>query len=69
MKIKIEINCDDAALHDDLEGELPRILNTIPQKIRDQLERSGRCICEAPESVDKLLDINGNAVGTVKVIR
>jgi hypothetical protein len=67
MKITIEINCDDAALHDDFEIEFPRLLNTIPQKIYNQLERSGRCICEALESSDKLLDSNGNTVGTVRL--
>jgi hypothetical protein len=69
MKILVEIDCEGAALHDDPENELPRILNTIPQKIWEQLERDGRCICEALESSDKLLDINGNTVGTVKVLR
>jgi hypothetical protein len=69
MKIKIEINCDDAALHDNLEVELPRILTTALGKVYAQLERDGRCICEALESDDKLLDINGNTVGTVRVIR
>lgn len=68
MKIIIEINCEDAALHDDFETEFPRLLNTIPQKIYNQLERDGRCICEALESDDKLLDINGNTVGRLRVI-
>jgi hypothetical protein len=67
MKIKIEISCDDAALHDNLHGELTRILSTIPDKVCAQLERDGRCICEALESNDKLLDINGNTVGYLKV--
>lgn len=67
MKIKIEINCDDDALHTDLEEELGRILNTIPGKICEQLERDGRCVCEALESTDKLLDINGNTVGIVRL--
>lgn len=69
MKIKIEINCNGTALHDDLAGELDRILGTATSKVVAQLERSGRCICEALESTDKLLDINGNTVGTVEVIR
>lgn len=68
MKIIIEINCDDAALHDDITGELPRILLNATGKIYEQLERDGRCICEALESADKLLDRNGNTVGTVKIV-
>jgi len=67
MKILIEIDCNDAALHDNLTDELARILNTIPQKIWNQLERDGRCICEALESDDKLLDINGNTVGRIAI--
>ena len=69
MKVVIEIDCKNSALHDDFETELPRILNTIPQKIYNQLERDGRCICEAMESDDKLLDYNGNTVGTIQVIK
>jgi hypothetical protein len=69
MKIKIEIDCSDAALHDDLENELTRILSTIPEKISLQLERDGRCVCEALESTDKLLDINGNTVDRVRIIQ
>jgi hypothetical protein len=69
MKMVIEINCDGAALHDDITGELPRILLNATGKIYEQLDRDGRCICEAPEAADKLLDSNGNTVGTVKVIK
>ena len=67
MKIKIEIDCENDALHNDPEGELRRILGMVPNKILKQLERDGRCICEAKESSDKLLDINGNTVGFVKL--
>jgi len=68
MNIEIKINCDDDALHSNFKRELRRILNTIPDKICEQLERDGRCVCEALESADKLLDINGNTVGVVKVL-
>lgn len=68
MDILIKINCDDDALHSNLKGELKRILSTVPDKICSQLERDGRCVCEALESTDKLLDINGNTVGTVQVM-
>jgi hypothetical protein len=72
MEIEIKINCDDAALEDDGgidEIELHRILCTVPPKITSQLERDSECICEAEESVDKLMDINGNTVGFLKVRR
>jgi hypothetical protein len=68
MDIRIEINCDDDELHSNFSNELPRILGTIPEKILSQLIRDGRCLCTALESSDKLLDINGNTVGTVKVL-
>jgi len=67
VKIKIEVDCSNAALHDDLHGELTHILGTIPDKVCNQLERDGRCICEALESDDKLLDSNGNTVGRLEV--
>ena len=69
MKILIEINCLHSALHDNLIGELTRILGTVPEKVAKQLERDGRCICEALEGADKLRDINGNTVGTVFIER
>ena len=64
MIIRIEIDCDDDALEDDGsidEVELHRILCTVPPKVNNQLD--------APEALYKLLDINGNTVGTLKVIR
>jgi hypothetical protein len=67
MHILIKIDCSNDALHSNLEVELGRILSTIPEKVCRQLERDGRCICEALESADKLLDVNGNTVGTVRV--
>jgi hypothetical protein len=69
MKIKIEVDCKNAALHENLEVELRRILNTATDKVLRQLERDDRCICEALESDDKLLDINGNTVGFLKLER
>jgi hypothetical protein len=67
MKIAIDLTVIHAALHDDFPGELTRLLSTVPAKIARQLERSGRCICEALESDDKLLDINGNTVGHIRM--
>ena len=68
MKIEVELEVIHAAMHDDFMGELARLLSTIPAKIANQLERDGRCICEALESDDKLLDINGNTVGFLRLI-
>lgn len=67
MKIEIEIEIT-VELHNNFPGELTRLLSTIPAKITKQLERNGRCICEALESDDKLLDINGNTVGHLRMI-
>lgn len=71
MRICIEINCDSAALFEDDdhvdEVELHRILCSVPPKVNQQLERPP-CLCDAPEAADKLLDINGNTIGTLKVI-
>lgn len=69
MKILIEVDCDNAELHDNLYQELSRILKSVPCKIYNQLERDGRCICTALEADDKLLDINGNTVGIVRLIK
>ena len=68
MKIEIKIAVEGSALHDDFPGELTRLLSTVPAKIARQLERSGRCICEALESDDELLDINGNTVGLLSIV-
>jgi hypothetical protein len=71
MKIRIEIDCGNAALQDDDgvdEVELHRILCTVPPKVNKQLERDDECVCDAPEVADKLMDINGNTVGTLEVI-
>ena len=67
MNIKIEIDCRNAAIHDDPIGEITRILATVPEKLATQLEHDGRCICEALEFSNKLMDINGNTVGIMEV--
>ena len=69
MVIQINIDCSDLDLHEDIVGELTRILGTVPGKIEEQLDRSGRCVCTALESVDTLRNLNGNVVGTLEVIR
>jgi len=66
MKIEITIDTDNAAFEDD-PGELRRILDTVTAKVTSQLAREPGCVCDAPEIDDKLLDINGNTVGRVRV--
>jgi len=67
MRINIEFDADNAAF----EGhhfypEIRRIFDQAIKKIHAQRLRPP-CSCTAPESVDKLLDTNGNTVGWVRV--
>ena len=56
MKIRIEINCDNAAFEDDPATEVERILKNLTGKLR------------LPGMEDlPLMDINGNKVGTLTV--
>lgn len=68
MKIIIEIDCTDDAMMSDPIGELERILQTVPRKFEEQYGRAPGCLCNAPESADKLRDSNGNTVGSLTVI-
>lgn len=65
MKITIELETDNAAFEDDFRFELKQILNQAFSKILSQKKRKP-CKCTAPESIDKLLDTNGNTVGSVR---
>lgn len=67
MRIIIEINCGNDAFNDDPIGELSRILRTVPGKIANICGREAGCLCDAPETDDKLQDANGNTVGSIKV--
>ena len=68
MKIIIELETDnDAFQHGHLYTEIHRILKEAVEKIREQRRRLP-CICTALESADKLLDINGNTVGSITVL-
>jgi hypothetical protein len=67
MKILIEIDCENAAFWPDPFEEIYRLLEQAKTKVRIQADRP-ECLCDAPESADKLLDYNGNTVGTVRVI-
>lgn len=65
-KVVIEIEMKNAAFEGDPTPEVTRILAQACSKIAEQLEREPT-ICTAPEASDKLLDINGNTVGSVRV--
>ena len=67
MKVTIEIVMDSAAFDIVPKIELKRILSTIPDKVSAQMRRSKECVCVTPEIDDKLLDMNGNTVGFVRL--
>ena len=69
MRLIITIDYRGAALEDAPTEELRRLLSTVPAKVEAQLARAPGCVCTTPESVDKLLDSNGNTVGTVVLTR
>jgi len=68
MRIKIYLECDNDAFSGNPLPEITRILETVPGKIRKQMARKPSA-CNAPESSDKLMDINGNTVGRLNVDR
>jgi len=71
MKVTVEVNMDNDAFGEDLEDalwELSNILRRVPDKVRDQYGRP-EALCDAPESADKLRDVNGNTVGYVRLER
>lgn len=67
MKVTIELSLDNAAFDEDPTLELSRIMETVTGKVARQLQREDGCLCIAAEIDDKLLDINGNTVGFVKL--
>ena len=52
----------------EVEGEVSRILGTVPGKIGRQLLRS-EALCTHDEDDDILRDVYGNRVGTVRLIQ
>ena len=62
MKIKIEIDCKNAAFADDNPGELKRVLHQAALKAASMVEPPCR------SGTRELRDINGNTVGWVRVI-
>jgi hypothetical protein len=67
MKIRIEFEADNAAFVDNFPSEISLVFRQAETKILEQLGRVEGCVCTAPEAADKLLDTNGNTVGTVAV--
>lgn len=65
-KLTIQIELKNASFEDDPAPEIKRILSSAIGKVRRQLDRA-ESLCKAPEADDKLLDINGNTVGTIKL--
>jgi hypothetical protein len=68
MKIKIEFDTNNAAFEGDLFKEVGQVFAQAQRKLAAQLARSPS-LCKHPESVDKLLDTNGNTVGSLEVTR
>lgn len=78
MKVIIEFECDNDAfvgdddweqdLIDTFYTEVGNVLEQAREKIVEQRRREDGCVCTALESADKLLDSNGNTVGTVRVV-
>jgi len=60
MKIVIEVGCDNAAFDGCLFQELQRILNTVPEKVEAMFDRD--------VSANELRDIDGNTVGSIRVL-
>lgn len=77
MKIVIQFNTDgdafigdddwDADLVDTFYNEVGNVLEQAREKIMRQRHRAEGCVCDALEADDKLLDSNGNTVGTVRL--
>lgn len=66
MNLTIKIDLDNAAFEDDMIGELAQVLRSCVGKTIAQLERPDS-LCDHPEAADKLLDSNGNTVGSIRL--
>lgn len=64
MKLTIEIAMDNAAFEDQPLHEVDRILASVYAKLSASLERVK---CGSDSDEEKLLDINGNTVGFMKL--
>ena len=67
MKVVIEFECENASFEDDFEDAVQHALSQACNKILAQHERTPATVCNTPEALDKLLDINGNTIGKVRL--
>lgn len=67
MRVTIEFETDNTAFSDDFTAELNHVLYSAEMKIWAQRRRKPATVCTALESIDKLLDTNGNTIGTVRI--
>jgi len=58
MRVRIEIRCDNEAFEPYAGTEVARILRQIADEMQDDI---------LPDTEQRLRDINGNTVGTLKV--
>jgi len=66
-EVTLSFKIDGASFEDDFDGELRFVLEQVRDKIHAQLERKPAGVCDAPEDVDTLRDINGNLIGALTV--
>lgn len=69
MHIFIEFHTDNAAFEDDGRAYITDAIMQSVLKIEAQMRRPEGCTCTAPEAADKLLDTNGNTIGSVRLER
>lgn len=68
MKVTITFETGTAAWVDEGFGwQLRHVLEQVEGKVMRQLTREPGCVCDAPEADDKVIDSNGNTIGSVKV--
>lgn len=68
MKVKIEVDLDNDAFQLSFHAELLRVLHSAADKAEKQFYATKATHCTAPEPMHKLLDSNGNTVGSVELI-
>jgi|APSaa5957512622_1039677.scaffolds.fasta_scaffold54449_2 hypothetical protein len=62
--VNIRFSTGNAAFADNFEGELRRVLSTIPDKLV-RISQRAPCVCDAPEDDDHIRDAAGNIIGTI----
>jgi hypothetical protein len=72
LKIKIEIDTDNASFEDDFYGQLRNLMEQAYEKVIVQISRNNDHegfvdLGLTLDASDKLLDVNGNSVGIVRI--